>query len=62
MKILAIIAVVAAIISLAIGTGIVIIDRSVNLLSPNALLRLTDTLLLFAITVLLSAIVLKKKE
>ena len=59
---LIILAMVAAASFLGIGAWIVVARKSVALLSPNGLLRLTDTALLFAIALMLLTITLKKKE
>ncbi len=60
MKILSIIAVIAAIALAVIGGLIVVKSGGVQFVTPNALLRLADTSLLLAIAVSLLTLVLKK--
>ena len=60
MKMLAISAIVVAIALVAIGGLIVVKSTGVQLLTPNALLRLADTSLLLSIAVSALALVIKK--
>ncbi len=52
---LATLAVIIAIGCFGIGTWIVVASKTIGLVTPNALLRLADTALLFAITLILLA-------
>ena len=60
MKILAIIAVTAAVAFALIGGFVVVKSGGLQFVTPNALLRLADTSLLLAIAVSVLSLVLKK--
>ena len=62
MKTLIALAVIAATCLLGAGAWIVIVSKSYVLLSPNAFLRLADTLLLFAIVLMLFTGLVEKKQ
>jgi len=62
MRVLAIIITVVAVAFLLTGSFIVVVSGGIKSLSPNVLLRLVDTSLLFAIAILLLTMAFKKKQ